>query len=67
MLQQRMYIGDPPGAYDRLLDFLTPHIGTTFFAPTPLRAAGAGSGAVREVWRRRAKIGGLGFSLIHPI
>ncbi|MBN9005629.1 MAG: Dyp-type peroxidase [Rhizobiales bacterium] len=31
---QRMYIGDPPGAYDRLLDFSTPHTGTTFFAPT---------------------------------
>jgi porphyrinogen peroxidase len=30
----RMYIGDPPGAYDRLLDFSTPHTGTTFFAPT---------------------------------
>ncbi|RUX93424.1 MULTISPECIES: Dyp-type peroxidase [unclassified Mesorhizobium] len=31
---QRMYIGDPPGAYDRLLDFSTPNTGTTFFAPT---------------------------------
>ena len=30
---QRMYIGDPPGAYDRLLDFSKPHTGTTFFAP----------------------------------
>ena len=30
---QRMYLGDPPGAYDRLLDFSTPHSGTTFFAP----------------------------------
>jgi putative iron-dependent peroxidase len=30
---QRMYIGDPPGAYDRLLDFSTPHTGATFFAP----------------------------------
>ena len=30
---QRMYIGDPPGSYDRLLDFSTPHTGTTFFAP----------------------------------
>jgi putative iron-dependent peroxidase len=29
-----MYIGDPPGAYDRLLDFSTPHTGVTFFAPT---------------------------------
>jgi porphyrinogen peroxidase len=31
---QRMYIGEPPGSYDRLLDFSTPHTGTTFFAPT---------------------------------
>jgi porphyrinogen peroxidase len=31
---QRMYIGDPPGAYDRLLDFSIPHTGTTFFAPS---------------------------------
>jgi porphyrinogen peroxidase len=31
---QRMYIGDPVGAYDRLLDFSTPHTGATFFAPT---------------------------------
>jgi putative iron-dependent peroxidase len=30
---QRMYVGDPPGAHDRLLDFSTPHTGTTFFAP----------------------------------
>jgi putative iron-dependent peroxidase len=31
---QRMYVGDPPGAYDRLLDFSTPKTGTTFFAPS---------------------------------
>lgn len=31
---QRMYVGEPPGAYDRLLDFSTPQTGTTFFAPT---------------------------------
>jgi putative iron-dependent peroxidase len=30
---QRMYIGDPPGAYDRLLDFSAPQTGATFFAP----------------------------------
>jgi putative iron-dependent peroxidase len=28
-----MYVGDPAGAYDRLLDFSTPHTGATFFAP----------------------------------
>jgi len=31
---QRMYIGEPPGAYDRMLDFSTPHTGITFFAPS---------------------------------
>jgi len=31
---QRMYIGDTPGAYDRLLDFSTPLTGATFFAPS---------------------------------
>jgi putative iron-dependent peroxidase len=31
---QRMYIGEPPGAYDRILDVSTPHTGVTFFAPT---------------------------------
>jgi putative iron-dependent peroxidase len=31
---QRMFIGEPPGAYDRLLDVSTAHTGTTFFAPS---------------------------------
>lgn len=31
---ERMFIGDPPGLHDRILDFSTPHTGTTFFAPT---------------------------------
>lgn len=31
---QRMFVGDPEGAYDRLLDFSTPRTGTTFFAPS---------------------------------
>ncbi|MGC1304351.1 MAG: Dyp-type peroxidase [Caulobacteraceae bacterium] len=31
---QRMFIGEPPGAYDRLLDFSTAHTGATFFAPS---------------------------------
>jgi putative iron-dependent peroxidase len=29
----RMYIGEPPGDYDRLLDFSKPQTGATFFAP----------------------------------
>jgi putative iron-dependent peroxidase len=31
---ERMFIGDPPGLHDRLLDFSTPLTGTTFFAPS---------------------------------
>ena len=31
---QRMFIGEPAGAYDRLLDFSTAHTGSTFFVPT---------------------------------
>ncbi|KAK9386027.1 hypothetical protein V1515DRAFT_198414 [Lipomyces mesembrius] len=30
---QRMFVGDPPGLHDRLLDFSKPLTGTTFFAP----------------------------------
>lgn len=30
---ERMYVGEPAGAYDRLLDFSIPKTGTTFFAP----------------------------------
>ncbi|WP_264293975.1 Dyp-type peroxidase [Diaphorobacter aerolatus] len=41
---QRMYVGEPAGSYDRLLDFSTPHTGTTFFAPArPLLQAMAGA------------------------
>ncbi|MFM0494918.1 Dyp-type peroxidase [Paraburkholderia caledonica] len=31
---ERMFVGEPAGAYDRLLDFSTAHTGTTFFAPS---------------------------------
>lgn len=31
---ERMFIGDPPGLHDRLLDFSTPRTGSTFFAPS---------------------------------
>jgi hypothetical protein len=44
---QRMFIGDPPGAYDRLLDFSTPHTGTTFFTH-PRHAANAGPGVTKS-------------------
>ncbi|WP_156517810.1 Dyp-type peroxidase, partial [Achromobacter ruhlandii] len=31
----RMFLGDPPGMHDRLLDFSTAHTGAVFFAPAP--------------------------------
>lgn len=31
---ERMFIGDPEGSYDRILDFSTAVTGTTFFVPT---------------------------------
>jgi putative iron-dependent peroxidase len=31
---QRMFVGEPPGFHDRLLDFSKPLTGTTFFAPS---------------------------------
>jgi putative iron-dependent peroxidase len=31
---RNMFIGDPPGIYDRLLDFTHPVTGTNFFAPS---------------------------------
>ena len=31
---KNMFIGDPPGNHDRLLDFSTPVTGTLFFVPT---------------------------------
>ena len=31
---ENMFLGDPPGNYDRILDFSTPVTGTLFFVPT---------------------------------
>ena len=31
---QHMFVGDPPGNYDRILDFSTAVTGTLFFVPT---------------------------------
>lgn len=39
---ERMFLGDPPGLHDRILDFSTAHTGTTFFAPTATLLAGLG-------------------------
>jgi len=33
-MMQRMFIGNPPGLHDKLLDFSTAQTGTTFFAPS---------------------------------
>lgn len=33
-MMERMFIGNPPGLHDRILDFSTPVTGSTFFAPT---------------------------------
>ncbi|WP_296192478.1 Dyp-type peroxidase [uncultured Microbacterium sp.] len=39
---ERMFIGDPPGKHDRILDFSTPQTGTTFFAPSATFLAALG-------------------------
>ncbi|CRL23414.1 Short-chain dehydrogenase/reductase SDR [Penicillium camemberti] len=40
---ERMFIGDPPGLHDRILDFSKPLTGTTFFAPSASLLASLGS------------------------
>lgn len=37
---ERMFIGDPPGLHDRLLDFSSARTGSTFFAPSAAMLAG---------------------------
>lgn len=39
---ERMFVGDPPGLHDRLLDFSVPHTGTTFFVPSAAMLASLG-------------------------
>lgn len=39
---QRMFVGDPVGKHDRILDFSTAHTGTTFFAPSAEMLEGLG-------------------------
>ena len=34
LMLTRMFVGEPAGNYDRILDFSTPHTGTLFFVPT---------------------------------
>ncbi|KAF2971125.1 hypothetical protein GQX73_g2510 [Xylaria multiplex] len=33
-MMERMFLGNPPGLHDRILDFSTPITGSTFFAPS---------------------------------
>lgn len=37
---EKMFLGDPPGKHDRILDFSKPMTGTTFFAPSAAQLAG---------------------------
>jgi putative iron-dependent peroxidase len=55
---KNMFLGDPPGNYDRILDFSTPVTGTLFFVPTvdflddlpdPPAATGAEAGTTVEI------------------
>lgn len=39
----RMFIGNPPGKHDRILDYSTPVTGTTFFVPTASTLENLGS------------------------
>lgn len=39
---ERMFIGDPPGLHDRLLDFSTPATGSAYFVPAPGMLASLG-------------------------
>jgi putative iron-dependent peroxidase len=41
---QRMFVGEPPGLHDRILEFSRPLTGTTFFAPSASLLASLGSG-----------------------
>jgi putative iron-dependent peroxidase len=43
-----MFVGPPPGRYDRILDFSTPVTGTTFFAPTRATLTALGTGPLRS-------------------
>lgn len=39
-MMERMFVGDPPGLHDRILDFSRPLTGSTFFAPSASVLAG---------------------------
>ncbi|GAC67026.1 Dyp-type peroxidase [Gordonia soli] len=70
---RKMFIGDPPGNHDRLLDFTTAVTGSQFFAPTvefledppPAPADGESSTAPGTETATRAADGSLGIGSLH--
>lgn len=69
---ERMFVGDPPGRYDRMLDFSTAVTGATFFAPSRDQlAALADRTAASPVTAPRPAVvdddGGLGIGARKPI
>ncbi|WP_080792468.1 Dyp-type peroxidase [Corynebacterium pacaense] len=56
---ERMFIGDPPGLHDRILDFSVPETGTTFFAPSAELLASLDDPGVDEGAEGSLGIGGL--------
>lgn len=59
---ERMFIGDPPGLHDRILDFSIAQTGTTFFAPSAtmlasLAGAAADSAVAQPEERQEAAAG----------
>ena len=53
---QRMFLGDRPGRYDRILDFSTAVTGTTFFVPTPDVLEGLADETPAPPRRRRRRL-----------
>jgi len=53
---ERMFVGVPEGAYDRLLDFSTAITGTTFFVPNAGMLEALAEPAVRPVVRERPRL-----------
>jgi porphyrinogen peroxidase len=74
---ENMFVGRPPGNYDRLLDFTHPVTGTNFFAPSlpvlaslagPQAAAAAGdTGAVTPPAPVKARSGSLGIGSLKGV
>ena len=66
LMLQRMFVGEPPGNHDRILDFSTAETGNLFFVPTvdflddpPALPSGAGGASAGEGRDASLGIGGL--------